>query len=84
MDAAVSHLHRDLRQALVSDLLLTEPACVPGWFGVAPRCQHKSMDATMSTQPRRNTVAGVGELLWDLLPDGKQLGGGSGSGYRGD
>jgi len=29
----------------------------------------------MSTQPRRKTVAGVGELLWDLLPDGKQLGG---------
>jgi len=33
------------------------------------------MDATMSTQPRRKTVAGVGELLWDLLPGGKQLGG---------
>ena len=29
----------------------------------------------MSTRPRRKTVAGVGELLWDLLPGGKQLGG---------
>jgi hypothetical protein len=52
--------------------LLTEPAYVPGWFGVVSRCQHKSMDATMSRQSRRKTVAGVGELLWDLLPDGKQ------------
>jgi hypothetical protein len=59
----------------VGDLLLTEPACVPGWFGVVSRCQHKSIDATMSMQPRRKTVAGVGGLLWDLLPDDKQLGG---------
>jgi fructokinase len=29
----------------------------------------------MTTQPRRKIVVGVGELLWDLLPDGKQLGG---------
>jgi len=29
----------------------------------------------MTTQPLSKIVVGVGELLWDLLPDGKQLGG---------
>jgi fructokinase len=33
------------------------------------------MNATTSTPPRKKTVVGAGELLWDLLPDGKQLGG---------
>ena len=26
-------------------------------------------------QTRQYTIIGLGELLWDLLPDGKQLGG---------
>ena len=29
----------------------------------------------MTQEPSRPTVVGIGELLWDLLPDGKQLGG---------
>lgn len=29
----------------------------------------------MNPDRRKFTVVGLGEILWDLLPDGKQLGG---------
>ena len=35
-------------------------------------CQRREIVSQMSTQPK--VIVGLGELLWDLLPEGKQLG----------
>lgn len=42
------------------------------WSTLLPR---RVMDMTNETSPKRQFIVGLGELLWDLLPGGRQLGG---------